>query len=333
MPIIKTIITILIIFFLVSCNYEKKVTPLSNKVANNESKLINKLDTLTNMNYIFNKQKIHINDNGILLDQLDNAATSDNKGNFYFVGMHNQKIYKINSKGTVVNSFGNLGRGPGEYLYVEAITTDNKGNIYVGDLIGRKIIKYDSLFNYLFEFRTETAYPFSDIEINSKGNLVCYFPQDLKAAIHVYDTVTGKLLNTFGTADILAIKYGAAYSNKSLIVNRNGVYYINPLEYEIFHYDKNNSIDVIKPKEHGYFSEIKSHPKNPFERNFSLIRSLFLYDNLFFVGISNVIGVGSSRRVLTKFDILTQNGELVRKDLPFKDYFFLKHISGKNTFL
>ena len=247
---IKNVIISLLALALLSCHNKNE-----NNVIHYDKKLINKIDTLTDVNYLFNRCTLRIKTNGVLLDELDNVSATDPKGNYYFAGVKSQIIYKINSNGTVINHFVNLGRGPGEYLFIESLTIDNKGNLFVGDLIGRKIIKYDSLFNYISEFRTKTSYPFSEIQFNSHDQLVSYFPQDINSSIHIYNPETGKELNSFGEPDFLGTKYNAVIGNKSLIVRDKGIYYINPLKFLIYHYDYKGKVNIIKPEGHINFKQ------------------------------------------------------------------------------
>jgi hypothetical protein len=303
-----------------------------NKKRNINPILLDAIDTLSRIDYLFTKILVPVKDSINLIDQLTTAMTVDKNNNFYFVGF-NQEIYKINSSGEIKGSLKNLGHGPGEYLFINSIVTDQECNIYIADLIGFKIVKFDSLFNYLSEIKSQSVYPMSGMRINSEGNLICFHPTDLMNALYVYDLKNGEFLEKYGVPDVLAHKFGSYNNNTALFNDGNVLYYINPLKYEIFECINGIKKKTIIPQGINHFTEIKEriNDRSKEIRNYSIITTLFLIDELMVVGVNNVEFDKDSIHALTKFDIIDQNGNVLKSQLPFKEMAPLMKID-KNRF-
>ena len=71
-------------------------------------------------------------------------VTWDAQGNIYISdGYVNSRVAKYDKNGDWVKSWGQRGKGPGEFNLVHSIASDAQGNIYVGDRNNRRIQVFD----------------------------------------------------------------------------------------------------------------------------------------------------------------------------------------------
>jgi len=68
----------------------------------------------------------------------------DVQGNIYVLDKDEVKIYKLNSEGKLVVSFGSQGSGEGQFNKASDIAVDSKGNLYVADTQNHRIVKFDA---------------------------------------------------------------------------------------------------------------------------------------------------------------------------------------------
>ena len=167
---------------------------------------ISVLDTLSRMNYLFDKKVIHIkHDPRKKLDALTIICTVDKNNNFYFLGMK-EEIYKFSQSGKLTKELSSIGRGPGEYNSVSSMICDDQFNLYMADYTGQKIIKYDSSFNYVMSFDSHTSQGISRMAFDENNHLVCYANMEQGKPIFIFDKDTGKLISRYGKGiDLLEI--------------------------------------------------------------------------------------------------------------------------------
>jgi hypothetical protein len=326
MKILLKLILFSIFIFITSCS-ERKEYPI-------DYKLLNELDSLTLLDYLFDKEIIRINDDGKVIDHLSNTAAADLFGNFYFVGLNYSEIYKFNSEGILLNTFNKLGWGPGEYEKITEIAIDDSGNVFVYDIIARKIIKFDSSFIFIDEMRLSTGFPLSDMEINNNGNLVCYHSVEPQNVIYIYNCQTWELISKFGEVDYLAKKFNSFNGAKTLNIDGNNIFYVNPLTYQINYYDSEQNLFEIIPSSKSHFREITHAINNPISeiRDYSIISCCFKYKDVFFVGINNLEIKNGLPFLKTKFDILSKDGSIIKKELLFKEFSFFESIDTNSFF-
>ena len=90
-------------------------------------------------------------------------------------GYVNSRVAKISKDGDWIKSWGQKGKGPGEFNLVHSIATDVKGNVYVADRNNRRIQVFDGDGNYKREIKINV--PFDENArpaIGDKPNLTNY---------------------------------------------------------------------------------------------------------------------------------------------------------------
>ena len=82
-------------------------------------------------------------------------------GNIYISdGYVNSRVAKFDKDGDWIKSWGQRGKGPGEFNIVHTIAADAQGNIYVGDRNNRRIQVFDGDGNFRREMKIDV--PFDD---------------------------------------------------------------------------------------------------------------------------------------------------------------------------
>lgn len=77
------------------------------------------------------------------------ALGRDSNSNIYIADMANHRIVKIDSSGNVLQKFGSLGTGNGQFDTPFGVAVDLQGNILVADTANHRIQKFDSNFNFI----------------------------------------------------------------------------------------------------------------------------------------------------------------------------------------
>src|SRR5689334_8612588 len=73
-------------------------------------------------------------------------------------GYVNSRVAKISKDGDWIKSWGQRGKGPGEFNLVHTIAADAKGNIYVGDRNNRRIQVFDGDGNFQREIKINVPF-------------------------------------------------------------------------------------------------------------------------------------------------------------------------------
>ena len=85
--------------------------------------------------------------------------TWDPDGNIYISdGYVNSRVAKFDKDGDWVKSWGERGKGPGEFNLLHTIAADAQGNIYVGDRNNRRIQVFDTDGNFKREFTIDVPF-------------------------------------------------------------------------------------------------------------------------------------------------------------------------------
>jgi sugar lactone lactonase YvrE len=96
-------------------------------------------------------------------------VTWDPAGNIYISdGYVNSRVAKLGKDGEWIKSWGQRGKGPGEFNLVHSIAADAKGNIYAADRNNRRIQVFDTEGNYLREIKIDV--PFDENAKPAIGN-------------------------------------------------------------------------------------------------------------------------------------------------------------------
>ena len=83
-------------------------------------------------------------------------------------GYVNSRVAKLDKDGEWIKSWGQRGKGPGEFNLVHSIAADAQGNIYVGDRNNRRIQVFDGDGNFRREMKIDV--PFDDDAKPAIGN-------------------------------------------------------------------------------------------------------------------------------------------------------------------
>jgi len=96
-------------------------------------------------------------------------VTWDPAGNIYISdGYVNSRVAKLDKNGEWIKSWGQRGKGPGEFNLVHSIAADAQGNIYAADRNNRRIQVFDTEGKYLREIKIDV--PFDENAKPAIGN-------------------------------------------------------------------------------------------------------------------------------------------------------------------
>jgi len=195
---------------------------------------------------------------------VDNIAL-DSEENIYILDGMNFRIQKFDKDGNFLMSLEiKKGEGPKEVTYVTELAVTEKGKIYVHDSNSTKILIFDEqgqfLYSFKLDFRAMNIIPHSEdkiIVLGLKGDSI----------FHVFSR-EGKLLHSFGKPFEIPNKYskysvfpflklsGRAYRSRS-----GKIYIVNPHEYEISIYGKNETLGIIKRESESFSpATVTEHP-------------------------------------------------------------------------
>lgn len=98
------------------------------------------------------------------------VAVSEN-GSFYVSdGYGNSRIIKFSSEGEYLFEWGVFGENKNEFNIPHGLDLDKNGNVYVADRENNKIQKFDSLGNFIAEWKNEVIGQLYSVNINNYEN-------------------------------------------------------------------------------------------------------------------------------------------------------------------
>ena len=124
-------------------------------------------------------------------------------------GYGNKKIHKFNSSGELIKSWGNPGRGPGEFALLHNIAIDHDGLIYVCDRENNRIQIFDDEGIYITEWN-DLVMP-GDIWIDN--DIIYVVEQTEKGGVSIW-TKSGDLITRW---------HGDRGPGKGSILNGHGI--------------------------------------------------------------------------------------------------------------
>lgn len=145
-------------------------------------------------------------------------AIEDN-GNI-FVANNNDQIFKFDSNGVFLFSFGSEGNGPGELNSPRGLAIDSQGNLLVADGNNNRIEKFDSSGNYLETLISGgvtngfVRLPF-DVTVDQVGNIVVADTGNDRVQIFDPNGTWLRTVGSSGNGDAQLLRPRSAYVNSS----------------------------------------------------------------------------------------------------------------------
>ncbi len=101
----------------------------------------------------------------------DIAVSED--GSFYVSdGYGNSRIIKFSKDGTYLFEWGTFGKNKNEFNIPHGLDLDKKGNVYVADRENNKIQKFDSLGNFIAEWKSKSNGQLYSVNVNNHDNYI-----------------------------------------------------------------------------------------------------------------------------------------------------------------
>ena len=94
-------------------------------------------------------------------------------GSFYVSdGYGNSRIVKFSKEGKYLFEWGVFGENKSEFNIPHGLDLDKKGNVYVADRENNKIQKFDSLGNFITEWKNEAIGQLYSVNVNNQENYI-----------------------------------------------------------------------------------------------------------------------------------------------------------------
>lgn len=190
---LRSIVFTFNILILVSCTDNEKLF-----VPNTDSRTLNEFVSTAAIEKIYLDEievfNIEIKSENIIFDtSVDTEAEATIIGNFshftsfqgfyYTYDFTSNLIYSIDESGNVIESLFNIGRGPGEYSFVNSIKSNNN-YLFVLDTFNARINKYNDKLKYISSMDYITGISLAKIDVNDTRILMSnnkasgFFPSD-----------------------------------------------------------------------------------------------------------------------------------------------------------
>ena len=165
---------------------------------------------------------------------------------FYIYDNKNQSIFLFDKSGNYIKNVGNLGRGPGEYISINAFDVDSNGNIYVWDGMSNKLIIYSKYDRKYSEYRLNKG--FEEFIAAADGHLIVrnlVHQGTIKSRIASYDYINDESVELLDTRyyydDFDIIRFGRF----SLFKSKNRTFFNARFKNEVFEISSNKDINKI----------------------------------------------------------------------------------------
>lgn len=277
---------------------------------------IERINNLKSFDELFDITELKLNIEEINLPVMSSTPTADVNGNIYLI-CERKEIYKFDKFGNYVNHLSRVGRGPGEYIYINRIYVDSLENVYIDDPGNLQILIYDKNFEFKNKIERETAFPFDKLLLYKKNYLIGLAASNREYPLFLYDVHKLVLEEKFGTPSKDMRKLGIYIGlEENLDISDNNIYYVYAEQYQIFramNYETTELLDFVP----SYFTSPKKKLNSMSElkgRKFPICTYFFAEDNLLFLGIKKSV---FDRSKGYYFDIFSKDGELIKSELPF----------------
>jgi hypothetical protein len=151
----------------------------------------------------------------------------------WYISDRTFSIYLFDCNGKYINKLNSIGRGPGEYTFIQSFAVDSKNHIHILDLNIKKILEYNSDMEYISETRIDDyprdfyVLPDRYILYMPDKNLMC------RRGLYSLHRTTGEyreLINMEGRPDIAHTNRYIVFceDNKYLVLDysTNSVYFM-----------------------------------------------------------------------------------------------------------
>ncbi len=324
----KNIILLIFVLYISACSNEYKNEATQDTKIFKKSGLIEKLDTLNDFRSLFDEKKITLLlPSTITIGKIGFIYDTDLLGNIYLCSR--TEVYKFSSEGKYLNTLATVGKGPGEYISIDAISFDNKNNIYVFDGTEQIINIYDKDFTFVDKIAQKSHTPLSDVKIDNE-NLYVYCPLDRKTTIYQYNLKERSFVRAFGQVDSLYIKYHSNLAFGSLSVLNNNIYFMPVHSAVMYVYDKSLNYKQIKFKLKKFVEIKKANERIWGKKNYSYIHRFDIFKNLFIIQTKHPNIQYPIKAI--KIDIADLNGKIIKEQLIFSGILKFKKIN-ENQFM
>lgn len=324
--ILKFIKYLLLLLIVISCKDTKNENSISN--AKNE-KLKLTFENLESIIELFDIKNVAVNTNDILMQGIFyGIGTIDIDGNIYLVG-DKHEIYKIDSRGNLINRLLKVGNGPGEYLSIGQIITDQNKTLYIDDHLHNRILVYDSTFKYVnyIDRKTTSLSSFSSFSFVNGKILVGLCNVDSDFSLFKYNITTFKLINKCCSPDNRALQFNSFINIGDIAMDGDQLFYIKPHYYQIYREDNCNELEIMNTKSSS-FIDIDKKIKTVYQSElpYSVLAKLYC-ENKFFI-----IKFGRNSEGHKNYDIIAKDGSLIKENVPlnFKnDLILMQYTTGQ----
>jgi sugar lactone lactonase YvrE len=140
----------------------------------------------------------------------------DSNGYIYISDNKQFKIYKLDSSGNIIKTWGSYGTGHYGLINNKHLAVDSKNNVYVADSGNSRIIKYDSNGSYILEWDVDAP---EGLAVDGEDNIIA---STSSGRMHVFDS-EGNTLLEWGTHGRGDYEYNYPYG---IAVDKSGVLYV-----------------------------------------------------------------------------------------------------------
>ncbi len=178
------------------------------------------------------------------------AFTLHTDGSFYISDSQNNRILHIGADGSVINSFGQRGEGPGEFDSLFDIDTDSDNNVYALDYQRRRISIFDASGNFIRTIPVEEMGMRLTVAENNTFYLGIFaIIQQSDYLVTKYDTEGSRTQQLVEAPE----DYGNIFSLINITTIDDAFYCAFPYPYRIERYDQDGNLQRVILREHPEF--------------------------------------------------------------------------------
>lgn len=309
----------LVLFILYSCirsgNYEIEIKDETQFIINEEDLSIN-----IGVNGFIDSVKYIIlettEDN--IIGSVDKILFKNNK--IYVLDKNISKaLFIFNRYGHYLYKIDRQGRGPGEYEMINGFDLDNEFNIYIGDLVRKTILKFDSIGNFISEFKTDTY--FEDFCIVNNNHLLIHNAYEkgvVQSVLGRYNLQTNKLQTILKSSNEFNVLKYPRYTPINFYRSDSILYYYPRFTNSVL---RISNSDITIPIEFenslipssGFLKAIENQIME-FQNSDILISVGDIYENNNFIILSAVkripINIIFSKKTFIKYNAVTFNSSI-----------------------